>query len=232
MDCIDCSSISNQWLALWVLGIWYYDNLLLKKIQKLINKNAWYITSECICLYHKLRYPNDMIKDGYHVDFVYFVSKNNENKILKYDVLSLFREYLKTHKFNQCKFETFMQYCEETTTQIPKNTEIYLEIQYTFDYKTYKLFYDCNTPITFPIYSEQYIREQQNTDSILVAFLCENEDDENGLEITNEIQQLAGPLGNFYEFTEYKQKRKYITKLNNKLLIKYMDSEGNFKFFE
>jgi hypothetical protein len=87
-----------------------------------------------------------------------------------------------------------------------------LEVNYTFDHKKYRVYYDSkdNTNIRFPVYTDIAIRDRDIfVGGVNSAQISEIEDDENGTDITKELQKLAGPLQNFYDDTEYVVKKEW-----------------------
>jgi hypothetical protein len=112
-----------------------------------------------------------------------------------------------------------------------------LEVNYTFDRKQYKIVYSttCNRNIRFPIYSESEIDKNSSENSIISASIVRNVNDLEGIDICDLISKYAGPLGNFYDDTEFVVKKSWLqfSGIENVSNITIMDIEGeNYLFNE
>ena len=57
-----------------ILALWWYDPTLLLKLQRYIKHKATHMALTMVDLYADVKNsgkPNEMVKDGYHVNFVY-----------------------------------------------------------------------------------------------------------------------------------------------------------------
>ena len=190
-----------------ILGLWWYDHLLLLKSQEKIKNGVVNILWKGLGLWsNTFSKDYSMIKDGYHVDFVIlYQDKCIGTKRKGIDVTSIFRKLILKNIFHNCKIEDFIDECSNVASNIDtfSKENIYeLEIQYTFDFKKYKVFFDneYNNLITFPVYPEQELRGIPclNSEGILSATLKFDNNDKS-IDITNDIIESAGPLGNFYK---------------------------------
>ena len=156
-----------------------------------------------------------MVKDGYHVDAVYLYV--HEKEIIKqYDMLRVFREKLVEPRENptiridsNVDFFDFVKMCydpDSNFNEVDENLFYLLEVNYTFDMKKYRVYYDSkkNRRIRFPVYSDKAIRERDVFEGgVNSALVTEDENEENGMDVTKELKKLAGPMQNFYDDTEY-----------------------------
>jgi len=107
----------------------------------------------------------------------------------------------------------FIEHCSDPDTnfnKVNKSNFHLLEVNYTFDLKKYKVFYDTdtNTSIQFPIYSEKGIRERDvSKGGINAAFLTHYEkletEDVEMKDVTEALRKFSGPMQNFYRDTDY-----------------------------
>lgn len=201
--------------------ITWYDNLWLKKFEKFVLKNGFWVYWQMARLQTKWHYADiraEMIKDGYHIDAVYLYVHGTDF-IKQYDMLRVFREkVVQPEEKPLIRIDSavdvmdFVKSCCDPDTNFncvdPTLTHV-LEVNYTFDHKKYRVYYDNrhNTKIRFPIYSDQAIRDRDILAGGVNAGLIsesENESDaENGIDVTKELKRLAGPMQNFYDDTEY-----------------------------
>lgn len=222
-----------------VLAAWTYDNLLLIKLQHYIRRQGWSLLWMLMKTYTKFKTnKNEMIKDGYHIDFVYLYEKPKSGKTVKYDVTSVFRKEILEDKFNNgCELSTFVNSCCKSGSNLkPYDEDLYyrLEIRYTFDLDKYKVFFDTenNEKIIFPLYTEREIRTQRinnfNSDSIVSANLQRDEHD-GGIDVIKELKEIAGPLETFYKDKGLVTKVEWgFSNLSSEQYIFYITLDGEF----
>lgn len=199
-----------------ILALWWYDPTLLLKIQRYAKRTAVNVALSAVDLYtdvksHKLLQNNEMVKDGYHVNFV-FLDFIEEMKIRRIDVTSIFRaEILKgTFQNEGLMLKDFIQFCRKPNNNVYTSSDnCHLEIDYTFDFKRYRIWFDTdvNDRVVFPLYKESELRKRIFLPSILSAILTNDPESENGIDVTREINEAAGPLGNFYDDKGHKVKK-------------------------
>lgn len=221
----------------------WYDNLWMMKFEKSLTKNAKWLVWELMKLHTKIKSdPTTMIKDGYHIDAVYLYVHEKEF-IKQYDMLRVFREKVVQPAEKPMiringdldMFE-FVKLCRDPETNFNKVDEsLYylLEVNYTFDHKKYRAYYDSKTnrKIRFPIYSEKAIRDRDIfCGGVNSAQIAESEDDEDGINVTKELKRLAGPMQNFYDDTEYVVKKDWFMgdRYKKTDYIQIIDFKGDF----
>lgn len=234
---------SWEYIALFgTLFLTWYDNLWLKKFLKFAEKNGKWATWELMKLQTRLKSDNEMVKDGYHVDAVFLYVHENEF-IKQFDMLRVFREKLVEPNekptiridSNVDIFE-FVEMCcdpESNFKEADKDLFYLLEVNYTFDKKKYRIYYDSkrNTKIRFPIYSDNAIRDRSIFDGgVNSALVTENEEDETGSDVTKELKKLAGPMQNFYDDTQYVMLKEWFMgdRFPSSNLIQIIDFRGDF----
>jgi hypothetical protein len=190
-----------------IIALWWYDPTLLLKIQRYVKRTTTNLALSAVDFYVDLKeQKNEMVKDGYHINFV-FLDFIEEFKIRRIDVTSLFRaEVLKGTFQNQgLSLLDFVELCRKPNNNLYYNDgKCRLEIDYTFDFKRYRVWYetDDNPTIVFPIYKESELRKRMFLPSVLSAILTNDPESESGIDVTREINEAAGPLGNFYDDKE------------------------------
>ena len=201
----------------------WYDNLWLKKFENFAWKNCSWLIWEVMKMRTRVKHrKSEMIKDGYHVDSVYLYV-HDKDVIKQFDMLRVFREKtvnpsdaptISNH--SELNIMDFIEMCCDPDTNFnhvnPENFYL-LEVNYTFDFKKYTIFYDSetNTKIRWPIYDETAIRDRPIFQGgVSSAMMTDQEDSDNGKNATNEIRKIAGPMQNFYDDTEYVIKREWI----------------------
>jgi hypothetical protein len=219
------SLVNKMWEYLTTFGVVFmtwYDNLWLKKFEKYAWKNGTWLVWELMKLQTKLKTSKpEMIKDGYHINAVYLYVYGKDI-IKQFDMLRVFRENVIQPEVNpvirldsELNFMDFVNMCSDPDTnfnQVNENSFYLLEVNYTFDRKDYRVYYDSkvNSKIRFPIYSDKAIRERDlfvgGVDS---SQITENETDYNGIDVTKEMKRLAGPMQNFYDDTEFVVKKRW-----------------------
>ena len=198
-----------------LLFMTWYDNLWLMKFERYAKKKGLVLFWTFMKWYSKKGKKNEMIKDGYHVDSVYLYVHEPEF-IKQYDMLRVFRDLIRD-EIIKCDQELntweFVEACCDPDTNFDKVNKYYyhlLEVNYTFDLKKFKIFYDTrnNTKIHFPVYKEKEIRDRDVSKAgINCAFLTHFErpekDDPNSKDVTSDLRKIAGPMQNFYVNTNY-----------------------------
>ena len=167
--------------------------------------------------------PNEMIKDGYHVDEVYLVESHGDgDDFREIDVLRVFRQQIVkqtiTNKRGMSLHDFIELCCDPHSNFNAFNPEARYElvVKYTFDHKQYMIVYDSSdkagNSIRFPVYTERDIRGRdiKHTGVLTAAQLAGNEDAEDGIDIYPHLKMLAGPMENFYADTEYEVKRHHL----------------------
>lgn len=222
-------------LPVGILGLWMYDHLLLIRAKHYLSQATYNLMWNSIKLYtHFNNRRSEMVKDGYHIDYVYLVI-NDVSKIKRYDVTSIFREQILVRAFENdgMPLINFTNLCKEHSSNLnvdEVHTDILLDIRYTFDYKKYKIIYN-NENIRFPIYSEGEIRDKGHDKGIISAYLVVNESDEIGEEVTEAIDRIAGPMANFYKDHNVKTKIEWILPERKNRFLKMIDSDINMKTY-
>ncbi len=244
-----CSCWSSIIVSSGLMCLWLYDPLILLKAKAFIKRKIINSGLNAINMYaeYKKSNKNEMIKDGYHVDYVYLyvedpisldsLTTNTEysSKVIRYDVTSYFRgEILKNSFSDNMNFEDFVNLCCNPNSNLrgmDPNKIYRLEVNYTFDYKTYKVIFDnvYNQSIKFPLYSETELRQKQCDEGILSATVQESDETGEEQDVTEELRQLAGPLGNFYKDHNLRIKKEWIPSVRNTCTIKIIDGTGDFK---
>ncbi len=192
-----------------VIGVWWYDNLFLIKCQNFIKRIGFNIFWSTISHYTEWKETmgNEMIKDGYHIDMVLLYEEGIDKSTARgFDVTSVFRRDILKNRFQKFLLAEFVNTCAELGSNIeeysPKKKYL-LEIQYTFDYNKYTMYFDnsFNKLITFPLYTEDELRKitSLNSKKILTASAHIEGNNTASIEVTKEISAASGPLGNFYE---------------------------------
>ncbi len=245
-NCVD-NITSNTGTMSWfvvsviILGLWKYDRCLLDKLQRYLWSTTKSMGWSVFKVYAEYKDRNEMIKDGYHVDSVFLFEKQSPSFSRKLDVLRVFRSLIVDEAFSNKKslsVKEFLELCSDPETNFQYNSgfEYELEVNYTFDRRQYKIVYDTdvNLDIRFPVYSESEIVKSGVDNSIISASIVRRESDPNGIDIGDVILKYAGPLGNFYDDSEYVVKRKWLTfsGIDNKSKIKIMDIDGNEYVFK
>lgn len=191
--------LTNYTVPFVILTAWWYDPMLLKKIQKHVKKQMLKCVYNGIKTYHEYTDLKEMIKPGYHIDFVFLYTKN-----IKYDLTSSFRKELLDGKFtgNGCSVEDFSNTCVKPNSNfesLDKEQYCRLEIQYTFDREHYIVNFDTchNKSIIFPLYNESELRDNIKKENNGVIFAKLTTDNNDEIDITKNIIELAGPLGDF-----------------------------------
>ena len=207
-----------------ILLMWWYDHLLLLKIQTYIKKQSFNCVWNLMKMYTQIKEKqNDMIKEGYHIDYVYLYFKNNDT-IRKYDITSTFRHHILQSAFidGGMPLNRFIDICRESCSNLEVNENCVMEVIYTFDFKKYNIYYDSefNQNVKFPLYTETELRSKIQTSSILSATLLNNKNEIEGIDVTDTINSAAGPLGNFYEDNKWKVKLDWV--LGKKRQSKYL----------
>lgn len=192
-------------------------------------------------MYTEMKNKNDMIKDGYHVDSVFIHEYQSSSYVRKLDVLRRFREEIVNETFSNKKSISVWDFLESCTEEgsnfssINRNVYHEIEVNYTMDKKKYTIIYSTkeNDFIKFPVYSEEEIRNKDISNGIISATRVFKEEDEEGLDITEDINRFAGPLENFYKGTGYVVKRKWLSYMNIEpnAIIKIMDMNANTYIF-
>lgn len=228
-----------------ILFLTWYDNLWLKKLSKVAQRKSfdlfWFIMLQYTNYQDK---KNDMIKDGYHVDDVNLYI--HEKEFIKvFEVLSKFRKKIVEGKIrleNTLDIYEFLEMCTSSEIanfkKINKDNYHLLEVDYTFDFKKYKIFYDTNTNTTirFPVYSEKEVRERDIFEGgITSAQILINKTDIQGIDVTEKMQKFAGPMQNFYDDRDYQVKKEWFWDESyppmDNAYIQIIDFKGNEHFF-
>jgi hypothetical protein len=203
-----------------LLVLWHYDPLLLVKVEKWMGRKVKGGIWEAIKLYSQITKKNELKKDGYHVDSVFLYDKDTENHIIRqYDMLRIFRDLIREEKLGHGKEMGLLDFIElccnpySNFQQVNHNSEYVLEVNYTFDYNQYTIFYDTreNSTIQFPIYNESTIHNRDISEGgIIDAMVTKTADEDSGIDITDEIKKLAGPMENFYDDAVIKVPKKWL----------------------
>ncbi len=229
-----------MWSTVVVLVLWATDKHLLSKIWNMFSTTAKQVCWSALTVYSNWNHTNDMIKDGYHVDFVYLHEPIGDNQFREIDLLTNFRMHINQKTFTNKKtigLLDFIQLCcspnsNFSAVDISKKYE--LVVHYTFDHKRYIIVYTMEQPMRFPVYTEVEIRQKtlKNTGVITAGLLTAKEDDDDGIDIYQQLKMLAGPMENFYGDTEYSVKRHYLNYAGLKMnvetgYIKMLDFWGS-----
>lgn len=227
-----------------VVGLWWYDNLLLLKIQRMLARRGKEMGWQAMKMYTLLVQKNEMKKDGYHVDSVYVYTHDNPEETKQYDMLRIFRDCIREEKLSLNKsmhIYDFIEMCcdpNSNFTGVDRNKNYELEVNYTFDYSQYKIVFDTrkNTTVRFPVYSEKDIHNRDiMSGGITYAFIAKNQDDEDGIEITDQIKKLSGPMENFYDDKEYVVEKQWLFRhstIPETGFIKVVDFKGEEHTFK
>lgn len=228
----------KMWSAAVILLLWAADKHLLSKVWALMNSVGW----SAITVYSKWRHRDrqDMVKEGYHVDFVYLYEPVDENatQFNEIDLLGPFRQHIQETTFTNSKsipLSQFIHSCLKPNSNFNSfNPEHKYElvVHYTFDYKKYVVVY--TDKIRFPLYTESEIRKRSlKKGGVLTAgLLTAEEEDDDGIDIYDHLKKLAGPMENFYIDTEFDVKRHYLNYAGLRMntsnsYIKMLDFWGN-----
>lgn len=246
-DCICKMELLNQSCYVpvgAVLMLWYYDNLLLIKLQKWLGRKLRNGVWEGMKLYTLLTKKNEMKKDGYHVDSVYLYIREPEKSIIRqYDMLRIFRDQIREEKLsknNEMDIYDFIELCCDPNSNFKKvnrDQNYVLEVNYTFDYHQYKIFFDTNNnkTVRFPVYNESEIRNRDIMNAgITYAYVTNNKDDDDGIDITDQVKKFAGPMENFYDDCEYVVQKKWLVEQSvvpPNGYIKILDFKGDEHIF-
>jgi len=126
--------------------------------------------------------------------------------------LRIFRDCIREEKLALNKsmhIYDFIELCcdpDSNFTAVDRNKNYELEVNYTFDYNQYKIVFDTreNTTVRFPVYSEKAIHNRDiMSGGITYAFIAKNRDDDEGIDITDQVKKISGPMENFYDDKEY-----------------------------
>jgi hypothetical protein len=224
-----------------IVALWKYDRCLLDKLQRWMWSKTSSISWSLFKLWAQYKNKNEMIKDGYHVDSVFLYEHHSPTFARKLDVLRIFRSEIVKETFTNKKhidIEEFLSLCSdpETNFQYDSKLSYDLEVNYTLDRKQYKIVYstDCNRNIRFPIYSESEVDNLDSDNSIISASIVRHSGDLNGIEIDDVILKYAGPLGDFYDGTEFVVKKSWLqfSGIENNSKISIMDIGGDSYIFD
>jgi hypothetical protein len=206
-----------------IMLLWAADKHLLSKVGGLISSTGRKVGWSAIALYSNWRTnPNDMIKDGYHVDEVFLVESTGDNEFREIDVLRIFRREIVKQTITNRKSMTMRDFidlcCEPHSNFATFNPDARYElvVKYTFDHKQYIIVYDSADSVTnairFPIYTEREIRDRdiKQTGVLTAAQLTAAEDADDGIDVYQHLKKLAGPMENFYADSEYEVKRHHL----------------------
>ena len=135
------------------------------------------------------------------------------------------------------KLEELIEMCRRPNNNIYTTTgnHCQLEIDYTFDYKRYRIWFDSNDErVRFPLYRESELRKRIFLPTILSALLTKEPDSESGIDVTREINEAAGPLGNFYDDVKHKVKKDDVLRehTNNDLYLCLIAYNGKSYTFD
>jgi hypothetical protein len=226
-----------MWGEVVVLFLWAVDKNLLSKIWALIAAGARRFAWNALTLYSTWKSPNDMVKDGYHVDEVNLIELSENGEWREIDVLRIFRNHIQHKTISKDSpvdlLDFIQQYCCDPKSNfqaINPKAQYSLVVSYTFDLRKYKIVYDKN--IRFPLYSERQIRNKdlQTTGALTAGMLTLSEEADDGIDIYQHLKEFAGPMENFYADTEFPVMRKHLlyTGLNvpDNFFIKMLDLSG------
>lgn len=222
-----------------VLCVWYWNPTLLLKTEAFVRRtitNLAFSAIECYSDHKHYNNKNEMVKDGYHVNVV-FLEIDDGYRIRKFDVTSVFRSEILKGTFDDdgLPLIDFVKKCSRPNNNIryDVNSQIRLQIDYTFDRKSYVVTFD--DAIVFPIYLESELRQYLMRPTILSAVISKNEfDADNGIYVTDELNKFAGPLGNFYDDKPNITVRKddALPELPSNYCVILMDSKGKTHVFK
>lgn len=230
-------------VSLFIAGLWKYDRCLLDKFQRYVWGTTKWIGWSLFKSWVQYNDKNEMIKDGYHVDSVFLVEHHSPTYSRKLDVLRIFRSEIVNETITNktsMDMSDFLNVCSDSGSnfQFHDKFQYDLEVNYTLDRRQYKIVYSTNenNKIRFPVYSESEIAQASVENSIISASIvrrdvpCEND----GIDIGDVILKYAGPLGNFYDDSEYKVKRSWLafSDIDEQAKIKIMDIEGSEYIFK
>lgn len=223
------------------LFLWIYDRNLLVRLQRRIYREFKALIWTTLKMYTEIKNKNEMIKDGYHVDSVFLHEYQSSSFVRKLDVLRRFREEIVKETFTQSKpinIWEFIEMCTEEGSnfgKVDRNLYHELEVNYTMDRKQYKIIFTThqNSNIRFPIYTENEVRQRKEAQGIISATVVQSEDDEEGMDVTQELLKFAGPMENFYSDTEYIVKRYWLSQVNidSNAIIKVLDMDAEEHVF-
>lgn len=229
-----------MWSVAVILLLWATDKHLLSKIWTMVASIARQTTWSAITLYSNWNHTNDMIKDGYHVDFVYLYEPTESGQYREIDLLAHFRHHINKQTFSNTKpikLSDFIKLCcsaESNFSSFDPSRQYDLVVHYTFDHKPYIITYTMDELVRFPIYTESQIRQRslKATGVITAGLLTADENAEEGIDIYEHLKKLAGPMENFYSDSEYSVKRNYLNyaglKVNvDNCFIKMLDFWGS-----
>ena len=223
------------------VALWWLDPTLLMKFQNFTRKQLISIAMNAIELYSDMTHnkrSREMIKDGYHVDFVYLIIEQH-NRVRKVDVTSIFRREVLNGTFdNPCSIEAFVQLCCSPNSNLKfvnsYNDDYKLELNYTYDHKHYTVWFskDTNSNIIFPIYTEKHLKSIITLPRILSAILQKQEGG-SGIDVTQEINNAAGPMGNFYDdIDNIVVLKKWVFPDDSNLLLTIIDHNAQIHTFD
>ena len=111
-----------------VLAAWIYDHTLLLRTRNKLVRGCTNILYYLVKSYHESAERNEMIKPGYHVDFVYLYTDNQ-----KIDITSWFRPEILAGSFKQLQIEDFFKSATRPTSlSIDLTKDARIEVLYTF----------------------------------------------------------------------------------------------------
>lgn len=229
-----------------ILLLWAADKHLLSKVGSLVSRAGTKALWHGVALYANWNTkPNEMIKDGYHVDEVFLMESTGDNpEFREIDVLRIFRQQIVkeaiTHRKTMSIHDFIALCCDPHSNfnEMNPNARYELVVKYTFDHKQYIIVYDSSdsatSSIRFPIYTEREIRSRdiKQTGVLTAAQLAVSEDADDGIDVYQHLKMLAGPMENFYADTEYEVKRHHLNHAGlripvDKLFIQMLDFWGS-----
>ena len=242
LEGIATSDYGMSWFVVscMILGLWKYDRFLLDKIQRYIFSTTKTVGWTLFKAWVEYKDKNEMIKDGYHVDSVYLIEHNSSTYARKLDVLRVFRCGIVDETFTNKKsidIADFINLCSDPKSnfQYDSDLDYELEVNYTFDRRKYKIIYSTkdNSKIRFPVYSESEISQSNSGNSVISASIVRDDQDQEGIDISDMVLMYAGPLGNFYDDSEFIVKRDWLAfeGIDDQAKIKMMDLEFNEYLF-
>jgi len=224
-----------------VLFLWIYDRNLLVRLQRRIYREFKAMIWTILKMYTEMKNKNDQIKDGYHVDSVFLHEFQSSSFVRKLDVLRRFREEIVNETFTQSKSVNIWDFIEMCTEEgsnfgkVDRNLYHELEVNYTMDRKQYKIIFSTqnNSNVRFPIYTEKEVRQRKEAQGIISAIVVQNEEDDEGIDVTDSLLKFAGPMENFYSDTEYIVKRCWLSQVNidTNAIIKVLDMDAEEHIF-
>lgn len=227
---------------LWVctVAMWWYDPTFLIKFKNFSKRQLTNMAMNAIEIYsdmtHK-RKSREMIKDGYHVDFVFLIV-DLENKIRRIDITSIFRREVLKGTFDEgCPIYKFVNLCctpNSNLKSLDLASDYRLELNYTYDHKHYTIWFEksFNNVISFPIYEETKLNSIISLPRILSAVLQKTQG-ESGIDITKEINEVAGPMGNFYDdIEEISVLKKWVFPNDTNFVLTVIDNNANIHTFD